>query len=57
MVIFDRKSSKNIAFLVDFRSKTTMVSSLNLIKFNKMPAFYLRGYGKYVRIVGDLFSV
>ena len=44
MVIFDQKMSKNNAFLVDFWSKTTTVSSLNLMK-NKMPAFYLCGYG------------
>ena len=50
MVIFDQKSSKNNAFLVDFWSKTTVVSSLNLIKFNKTPAFYLRGYGM---LMGD----
>ena len=52
MVIFDQKSSKNNAFSVDFWSKTTVVRSLNLIKFNKMPEFYLRGYG-----IVDLFKI
>ena len=40
MVIFDQKLSKNNAFLVDFWSKTTVVSSLNLIKFNKTPEVF-----------------
>ena len=56
MVIFDRKSSRNNAFLVGFWSKTTVVSSLNLIKFNKTPAFYLRGYGN-INILKSLIPI
>ena len=45
MVIFDQKSTKNTVFSDNFWSKMTIASNLKLIKFNRTPAFYLRGYG------------
>ena len=38
---------KNIVFSDDFRPKLTIVRGLKVQKFNKTPAFYLRGYGMY----------
>ena len=50
MVFFDQKSSKNTELSDDFRSKMNIVDCLKLVKFNRTPAFYLRGYGTSITI-------
>ena len=66
MVNFGENSSKITLFSADFSPKLTIVSSLKLMKFNRTPSFYLRGYGSryirsgnsvYIHISRDVFSI
>ena len=45
LVIFGEKSSKITVFLDENVAKLTRVRSPKMPKFNRMPAFYWRGYG------------
>ena len=47
MVLFAQKPSNHNAFAVDLWSKTTLVSSIGVIQFDKTQAFYLRGYSMH----------
>ena len=47
MVNFGEKSSKITVFLDDFLPKLTIVRGLKIQNFNRIPSFYLRGYGSF----------